>query len=143
MGLAFVKLSEALNTPVNYNWRDKGKSRWLGMFDVEGVNYIFEASDSTNAGDWNVIFTGQGTMDITNTGNAFTVFATIFAMLKEFVLKMKPKMFYFSAKEQSRRKLYQRFAKMIDKMLPQYNIQMNNKDGKIKDSSAWYYFKRK
>jgi len=52
-------------------------------------------------------------------------------------------MFYFSAKEQSRRKLYQRFAKMIDKMLPQYNIQMNNKDGKIKGSSAWYYFKRK
>ena len=55
------------------------------------------------------------TFDITGTGQEFVVFATIADIFKSFIRRLKPEAFFFSAKEQSRAKLYTVFAKKIAK----------------------------
>jgi hypothetical protein len=54
--------------------------------------------------------------DVLGTGSAFRIFATVAAILKDFIKTVKPEVFHFSAEESSRRKLYDKFAKRIKKM---------------------------
>lgn len=67
--------------------------------------------------------------DITNKGDAFKIFATIIKILDNFLVKEKPKSFYFTAKEPSRRKLYQTMMVRFLKNHPEYK-QITNKDDK-------------
>lgn len=59
--------------------------------------YIFEFSINREYG-------------ITNTGNAIKIFTTIVTITLDFLNKAKPNVLVFSAKEQSRKKLYARMA---------------------------------
>ena len=66
---------------------------------------------------WHITFEIRGTggkpHDISKTGNEFKVFATVAEILNEYLKKVKPDNFWFTAKEPSRAKLYDRFAKLI------------------------------
>ena len=50
---------------------------------------------------------------ITQTGHAFTVFATVIAVMKAFIAHHHPGIIYFSAHERSRAKLYDRFITQV------------------------------
>lgn len=53
------------------------------------------------------------TIDLTKSGNAFRVFATVLSIIRKSVAELHPKYLVFSAKEPSRQKLYQRFIKFV------------------------------
>ena len=50
---------------------------------------------------------------ITQTGHAFTVFATVIAVMKAFIAHHRPGIIYFGAHERSRAKLYDRFITQV------------------------------
>lgn len=88
------------------------------MFDVEHFNGIFDIEDD-DAVICAVAFylagvkpTGKSGTDVTGTGGAFEVFATVKAIIDWYV-KSNPNIDYlhFSASEASRIKLYDRFLK--------------------------------
>ena len=56
--------------------------------------------------------------DLTGGGQAFTVFATVIHALKMFVRKEGRPFIYFSAKETSRQKLYDRFVRLVARTVP-------------------------
>ena len=67
---------------------------------------------------WSLLFMDQlGRISITgDTGiQAAKVFSGVVKSVKMFVRNMNPKILYFTAKESSRKKLYDKFAEMIEK----------------------------
>ena len=56
--------------------------------------------------------------ELTGGGQAFTVFATVIHALKMFVRKEGRPFIYFSAKEASRQKLYDRFVRLVARTVP-------------------------
>lgn len=87
---------------------------------------------------WEIIFDRNGSVDITNKGQAFKILATVVKITKDFINKEKPKYLIFSAKEQSRVRLYDRFAKGLSMF--GYKILSKNKDGMFSATSnetAW------
>ena len=77
----------------------------------------------------------QGKMSITNTGDAFRVFASVFAILKKESRKIQASdyiTFASASSEPSRAKLYDRFARILKKQGYKYQE-------KIKQHSDWHY----
>ena len=65
--------------------------------------------------------------DLTGGGQAFTVFATVIHALKMFVRKEGRPFIYFSAKEASRQKLYDRFVRLVARTVPgMHGFKLNN-----------------
>ena len=56
--------------------------------------------------------------ELTGGGQAFTVFATVIHALKMFVRKEGRPFIYFTAKEASRQKLYDRFVRLVARTVP-------------------------
>jgi 4'-phosphopantetheinyl transferase EntD len=56
-------------------------------------------------------------MDITGSGDAERVFATVINAIKIFVDKVKPKFIVFSAKEPSRQSLYKALANRVGRQI--------------------------
>lgn len=73
---------------------------------------------------WEVVFflvkDGQNKYDITDTGEAFTVFSTVAEFLEELIERKNPGVIYFSGEEPSRVRLYDTFAKKIVQRFPAY-----------------------
>lgn len=61
-------------------------------------------------------FDRNGTFQITDEGDAVRIMSTVIAITKEFVAKAHPLMFYFTAHEPSRIKLYSALAKRFTSM---------------------------
>jgi|TARA_R110002110_G_scaffold400610_1_gene617152 hypothetical protein len=131
-----VKLLEALNEPAEWKWFKKSPSQWTALFIIDDNKYVFQAKTS-DMESWQITFEirgrgqGKNPHEISKTGNEFKVFATVAEILDEFLKKAKPDKFWFSAKEPSRAKLYDRFAKIIVSKHNKYkvvdSIQNNNK----------------
>ena len=56
--------------------------------------------------------------ELTGGGQAFTVFATVIHALKQFVRKEGRPFIFFTAKEASRQKLYDRFVRLVARTVP-------------------------
>ena len=56
------------------------------------------------------------------TGVAIPLFATVVAIFKELVKRAKPLSIVYSAKGASRARLYTRFPRMIQRIVPGYNV---------------------
>lgn len=114
-------LHEVLNNPLRWERTESGGTSYIADFDVGDINYEFEAHETDGDDDdpdyYTIEFTAnigrKATQEITNTGNSISVFATIKAMIHEFIKLNKPKAILFTAKEPSRVKLYDRFAKLF------------------------------
>ena len=70
--------------------------------------------------------------------SAMKVFSGVATSLKKFLKRQRPGVFFFSAKESKRRRVYDRFAKMIPKLT---NYKM--KTGKDKEGDKVYLFHQK
>ena len=130
-----LSLDESLDTP--YPWAISGlpsDHRYLATFDVPGttpMRYRVDFAKHTgqriqwNGEDvhpWEFTFEVYGAdaratikhatknpYGITQTGHAFTVFATVIDIMKAFIARQHPSVIYFSAHESSRARLYDRF----------------------------------
>jgi hypothetical protein len=116
-----VDVNETLNQP--YKWREEDSYN-------EDVSYIFRTNsniyysvgfEDKGNGRYELKFLsrdefGDPQFEITDSGDAFRVFATVGSILKDFIQKYKPNLLTFSAKGGSRIKLYDRLAKLISSL---------------------------
>lgn len=103
-------INELLDQPAAFSWKTKSNTSWEAVFQVEDVTYwVF--LDGPDSREVELVFTDSDHQeDITGSGNAFAVFATVAAILRDFLKHRKPVAVCFSAKEASRAKLYKRLA---------------------------------
>ena len=111
-----MKLTEILNKPAEWKWFLKAPREWKALFTIDDNKYVFKA-ETSDMERWQITFEIRGAggkpHDISKTGNEFKVFATVAEILNEYLKKVEPDNFWFTAKEPSRAKLYDRFAKLI------------------------------
>lgn len=119
-------LNELFKTDVPVKITIKTNNDFKAVFTVGEIEYEFSAGKERlfrkifkdhrdpDSG-WYITFTAgeKGREDITGTGNAIQVFAAVIKTFKIFIKSYHPHIFAFHAKEKSRVKLYDRFAKMI------------------------------
>lgn len=108
------RLDELLNQPAEWEWKRQDPREWVAKFTIDDVNY-FVYLDGRDDDDVSITFTGNGSEQITGTGNSFTVFATVKDIISSFLKSRDPESLSFSAEEPSRAKLYSKLAKMIAK----------------------------
>jgi hypothetical protein len=126
------KITEILDQPVPYQVYIKSPMEFNAKFTVEEIGYdcLITRYSADHIQVWEIVFAaimpdGGYEEDIIGTGNVFTVFATIGAILKEFVRDYNPTRFMYTAKETSRIKLYRVFAAKIEQELG-YTFEMKD-----------------
>ena len=136
-----MKLLEVLNKPAKWKWFKTNWREWIALFIIEDNKYVFKA-ETDDMERYQITFEIRGTggkpHDISKTGNEFKVFATVAEILNEYLKKVKPDIFWFTAKEPSRAKLYDRFAKLIVRKHPKYKAVSN-----VKSNQKFYEFEKK
>lgn len=122
-------LSELFTKPAKW-WTDKEQydSARYGLTTSDGRNFTVEFDQEPND-EWEFIFRDSDLrMDLTGSGGAVEIFATVKDIALHFFKKYKPKTpVYFQAdnEEPSRVKLYKRAAKMIGNAMPGYKVITN------------------
>ena len=136
-----MKLLEVLNKPAEWKWFKTSSREWKALFTIDDNKYVFKA-ETSDMERWQITFEIRGAggkpHDISKTGNEFKVFATVAEILNEYLKKVKPDNFWFTAKEPSRAKLYDRFAKLIVRKHPKYKAVSN-----VKSNQKFYEFEKK
>ena len=103
-------------------------------FDIEYTPGLEFLEDSRGYEVWYIDFAdaGAGSWGITGKmgTKAMSVFSGVLTLMNEFIKKKKPKVFYFSAKESSRVKLYDAMTKLMIKKIPGYKVKKVNTPNK-------------
>jgi hypothetical protein len=115
-------LNELFDKQTQVNWSTQTEDSWYGTFVIGGKEYkisIIRDKFDNFYMPWEVVFClkkdGKCTTDITGTGDAGQVFATVMSGVQEWMKSERPNEFVMSAAESSRQKLYLR---MLQKYLP-------------------------
>lgn len=134
----FIELNEVFNKVLPYKWTQRSNDFHKASFTApNGKQYLvalkyFEPFKNYNGEDyegyWNLNFRIEDDrlmrldkeFDILGTGDQFVVFATVIAVLKDFVSRVRPTRIEFSASEPSRIKLYNRFIALVGRSLIGY-----------------------
>ena len=136
-----MKLLEVLNKPAEWKWFKTSSREWKALFTIDDNKYVFKA-ETDDMERYQITFEIRGAggkpHDISKTGNEFKVFATVAEILNEYLKKVKPDIFWFTAKEPSRAKLYDRFAKLIVRKHPKYKA-VNS----VSNNQKFYEFEKK
>ena len=136
-----MKLLEVLNKPAEWKWFKTSSRQWTALFIIDNNKYVFQA-ETSDMESWQITFEIRGTggkpHDISKTGNEFKVFATVAEILNEYLKKVEPEIFWFTAKEPSRAKLYDRFAKLIVRKHRKYKAVSS-----VNNNKKFYEFEKK
>ena len=136
-----MKLLEVLNKPAEWKWFKTSSREWKALFTIDDNKYVFKA-ETSDMERWQITFEIRGAggkpHDISKTGNEFKVFATVAEILNEYLKKVKPDIFWFTAKEPSRAKLYDRFAKLIVRKHRKYKAVSS-----VNNNKKFYEFEKK
>ena len=136
-----MKLLEVLNKPAEWKWFLKAPREWKALFTIDDNKYVFKA-ETSDMERWQITFEIRGAggkpHDISKTGNEFKVFATVAEILNEYLKKVEPEIFWFTAKEPSRAKLYDRFAKLIVRKHRKYKAVSS-----VNNNKKFYEFEKK
>ena len=78
-------MEESLNKPISFKL-EKGKDVWHAYFNIDNLEYIVELNNDNDS--WDIVFllkkNGRGMgFNLSGTGNALTIFATINANIIE------------------------------------------------------------
>lgn len=144
-------LTELLTSPLPFRWLPRAHkwSVWQAEFktptgqayDVrfqlfDTANDEFSHGDGSDTPAWGFVFRNatpnmepMKRFDILGTGEAIPIFATVIAILRDFIQRVRPERINFSAEEPSRIKLYDRFIRMIQQQqaLPNYTARGNGR----------------
>ena len=136
-----MKLIEILNKPAEWKWFLKAPREWKDLFTIDDNKYVCKA-ETSDMERWQITFEIRGAggkpHDISKTGNEFKVFATVAEILNEYLKKVEPDNFWFTAKEPSRAKLYDRFAKLIVRKHSKYKAVSS-----VNNNKKFYEFEKK
>ena len=136
-----MKLLEVLNKPAEWKWFKTSSREWKALFTIDDNKYVFKA-ETSDMERWQITFEIRGAggkpHDISKTGNEFKVFATVAEILNEYLKKVEPEIFWFTAKEPSRAKLYDRFAKLIVRKHQKYKAVSS-----VNNNKKFYEFEKK
>ena len=136
-----MKLVEVLNKPAEWKWFKTSSRQWTALFIIDDNKYVFQA-ETSDMERWQITFEIKGSggkpHDISKTGNEFKVFAAVAEILNDYLKKTKPDIFWFTAKEPSRAKLYDRFAKLIVRKHPKYKAVSS-----VNNNKKFYEFEKK
>jgi hypothetical protein len=118
-------LNEIFDTDVEVTVQREKSTFHEYVYEIDGIPYIFAATKEKND-IWDIVFYakigGKTKVNVTNTGNAPSVFAAAIKSINIFLNKVKPDRFAFTAKEISRQKLYDRISKATDRYMPGYDL---------------------
>lgn len=122
-----LDLHESFDSPYPVECVTKTDQREEWKFNTEtGEHYRINFKMRTFVGQkvaWLDFATYEGITSVTGTGGSFRVFATVIAVLRDFIKRYSPAIFSFSGKGASRKKLYDVFAKKISAVLPGYHFE--------------------
>lgn len=103
----FDALTEAFNRPYRYTLTSKQSNFYIGKFDLPdkgGITVFFEKYEwSEDEASWGIKFSRtnpkrpHASLDVTGEGDAQRIFATVIAIIKEFIKKEKPQELNFAA----------------------------------------------
>lgn len=119
-------LSEAFDTVVPYRWEDHSNEdmRLLqANFTIADGDFIVQFKKPYyNPGLWEFTFVRNGELELSGTGSAQKVFATVIDIVRSFINDIGPRMITFAAKndEPSRLKLYPKLLALLQREFPQY-----------------------
>lgn len=125
-------VTEVLNKPVAWRWTNKDQYNWSASFRVGDASYEVWI-DNNSSDDWELIFRLShliGNPDvsaygITKTGGELAVFSTVIDVLKAFIRERSPVRIWFTAKEDSRKRLYKAFLALVSRNIPGYTGRIN------------------
>lgn len=125
-------LTEALNTTVPYTWRYKHPDMWRAELTINDIEYfVLFSQDEDIYTRWYIVFDIENRSEkeelysLSGTGNAYTLFSTLIPLIQEFSRK-NPNVtsIVFTADEESRKKFYNRFAKILAKTLGDWKLKI-------------------
>lgn len=133
-------INEVLNKPVPWQWYNKDKYNYSAKFRVGDASYevwldnnTVPYGDNFHQDDWELVFRLShlvGNPDvsaygITKTGGELVVFSTVIEIVKAFVREKQPGRIWFTAKEESRKRLYKAFLALVSRQIPGYTGHLN------------------
>lgn len=138
-------INEVFNKPVKWKWTKRERDYYVAEFNVEDsgetvpmmirITSRFDLASAREIAEgkgraiWEFVFStskdyakgkGKSDIDIQNFKDPkakFVVFSTVIEAGKEYAKKVKPEIFYLTAKEPSRKKLYKIMTKRFSKEL--------------------------
>lgn len=128
-------IAELFQPGKNWQWEFRGSEEAFASFKVGDVEYIWHAhSKPRDPKSWIIEFKTRDEVDqdksfgLTGAGNAAGVMSTVVDITRTFLEQYKDNVMElaFLAKEESRASLY---AKMIKRLLPDWNLYQRNKGG--------------
>lgn len=123
-------LSEALDKALPWQWvYQDPDEHWTAEFKSR-TNFTYKVTFGAMAhpGEWECVFyvkpsdldyrgmNPSANMDVLGVGDQFAVFATVMAIIKDFFKNSPADAITFSAKEESRKRLYARFVQVANKL---------------------------
>jgi hypothetical protein len=123
----YITLTEGFDKPVKWRWDDRpdpDSSLVIATFEIEGRMYEVEFQNEFYQEEWTLSFAmwqrGMRDYEMTGTGSAFKVFATVIDILKDFLRIINPYIISFSSSEKSRTSLYMLMTKKIGRVNRRY-----------------------
>jgi 5'(3')-deoxyribonucleotidase len=128
-------------SPVSTSTTQKSIFQTDGGARMQVAIMIPQNSDTAHIGFYDATDQDNPTIAVTGKGDAFRVFATVGAIVKQFVDKRKPPYINFAGKssESGRIKLYDMIAKNIGRYLPDYKLVDT---GMVSGGDKGYVFQR-
>lgn len=124
--MRYWELNEAFDKVMPFTWAHFGDDTiqlYRADFQIDDGHFIVEFREKYyQRGYWELSFVRNESLDLTGTGNAGSVFATVIQITREFIRDMDPRYLSFMAKneEASRNKLYPKLMQRLQREFPQY-----------------------
>lgn len=120
-------LCESMDTAMPLIWHDHSTEDmrlYQAKFDIGDGHYVVQFKRPYYDHCFEITFVRNESLDLTGTGSAHTVIATVMSAIRYFVRNRDPRLFRFSGKndEPSRNRLYPRLARMIVAEFPDYTV---------------------
>ena len=118
-------VNEAFDNPYTYRWDKQLEDHWVAKADTPAGLMLVMAEWGESDSSWTIDFAVGGRMGKSGAGDEFRIFATVVAVLKDWITKVdlsNTKLISFSADKSSdvgasRAKLYARFARQMASQL--------------------------